>query len=180
MSFCHSSSPLVNTWWKYFLLIWGRYGGQQWGGRGVGKVLLECGWVWGVGGRGWFGQAATPVRDCPCLGRLLGGSRGLPAHNTSHQSNDFACRTLFVAPLLCKEIQSIENLAKLTLKSWKLKSMWFYFQSDFSRILISVVFGCSAQNIDGILNNVHLSHLQLWQKNILFCTSNWLNSNNLI
>ena len=112
------------------------------------RSCLSVGGYEGLGeGRGWFGQAATPVRDCPCLGRLLGGSQGRPAHNTSHQSNDFACRRLFVATLLCKEIQSIENLAKLTLKSWKLKST---FQSDLIKDFDLIFFCCSVQNIQGV------------------------------
>ena len=65
--FLPPSPPLVNTWWKYFLLIWGRYGGQQWPCLGVGsryKLGVE---VVDVAKRGMVGRAATPVRDCPCL-----------------------------------------------------------------------------------------------------------------
>ena len=92
--FLPPSPPLVNTWWKYFLLIWGRYGGQQWGEG----VEMSCKGVGGCGGLlGMVGQAAaTPVRDCPCLGRLLRGSqRWLLVTIHHNKSCHFACRRFF-------------------------------------------------------------------------------------
>ena len=100
--FLPPSPPLVNTWWKYFLLIWGRYGGQQWGGGG-GNVLQGCGWVWGVVGDGWTGCSDTCER-LPLSGKTFKRKPGAtwsqyitPKAATSYDS---ACRRVFVAPVL--------------------------------------------------------------------------------
>ena len=75
------------------------YMGPLWGPAIGGEgVEMSCKGVGGCGGLlGMVGQAAaTPVRDCPCLGRLLRGSqRRLLVTIHHNKSCHFACRRFF-------------------------------------------------------------------------------------
>ena len=87
--------PPLSTHGGNTFCLYGAVMGASNGGEGV---EMSCKGVGGCGGLlGMVGQAAaTPVRDCPCLGRLLRGSQRRGLVTIHHdKSCHFACRRFF-------------------------------------------------------------------------------------